>query len=76
MKIEIFGSNWCEPCRNAKKLLEKLGKEYTFFDVTDNQEHYELFTEKFNGKRPATIPQIFINEEHIGGYDNLKEYFK
>jgi alkyl hydroperoxide reductase subunit F len=51
-------------------MLKSLGLEYTDYDITDNENLYQEMVER-SGKK--TIPQIFINDQKIGGYDNLIE---
>ena len=69
-KIEIYTKVWCPYCRRAKAMLKSLGLDYTDYDITDNEELQQEMLER-SGKK--SIPQIFINEEKIGGYDNLIE---
>lgn len=69
-KIEIYTKSWCPYCRRAKAMLKSLGLDYKDYDITDNEELQQEM-EKRSGKK--TIPQIFINDEKIGGYDNLIE---
>lgn len=72
MKVEIFGSDWCVPCRNAKKLCEEKQLEYTFNDISSNGEALEEIKRRL-GKSPATIPQIFIDGNHIGGFNEFQQ---
>ena len=66
--IEIYGKPNCPFCDKAKSLCEqkKLEYEYKQLDVDFTRE--ELF-EQFPGAR--TFPQIRVDGENIGGYDNL-----
>jgi len=67
-KIEIYTSPWCGYCARAKGLLEKKGAAYTEMDVIeDNDKRAEM---RARSKR-TTVPQIFINGQHIGGSDEL-----
>lgn len=72
MKIEVFGATWCKPCRDTKKLLEEKGLEFTFLDVdeTTNQQEFHNRTGSFL----QTIPQVFIDNKHIGGREELIKY--
>jgi glutaredoxin 3 len=67
-KIEIYTTKNCSFCKKAKLLLEK----YEVFSEIDVEDEYkrELMTKRSNGLR--TVPQVFINDEHIGGYEQLK----
>ncbi|MFW6264947.1 MAG: FAD-dependent oxidoreductase [Bacillota bacterium] len=69
-KIEIYTKDWCPYCRRTKAMLKSLGLEYKDFDVTDDDEMYEKMVER---SEEETVPQIFINNEHLGGYEELIE---
>jgi glutaredoxin 3 len=67
-KIEIYTSPWCGYCARAKGLLEKKGATYTEMDVMeDDAKRAEMRARS----RRTTVPQIFINGQHIGGSDEL-----
>ena len=68
-KVEIYTKNWCGYCRAAKHLLEKLGLEYQEIDVTYDQERYGEMLKRAEGR--STVPQIFVDDEGIGGYTDL-----
>ena len=69
-KIEIYTTPWCGYCARAKGLLEKKGATYTEMDVIeDDAKRAEM---RVRSKR-TTVPQIFINGEHIGGSDELAD---
>jgi len=68
-EVEIFTGPRCGYCHAAKALLGQLGLTYTERDVSDPVVRDE-FRERL--PRAKTIPQIFIDGEHIGGYDDLK----
>tara|TARA_B100001094_G_C17864417_1_gene639003 strand:- start:185 stop:442 length:258 start_codon:yes stop_codon:yes gene_type:complete len=67
-KIEIYTTKNCSFCKKAKLLLDKY-QVYLEIDVEDEDKR-KLMTKRSNGLR--TVPQIFINNNHIGGYDQLK----
>lgn len=69
MKIEIYSSRSCPFCHRAKELLNAKGVSYTEFFVDDNPELAAESVRRSNGRR--TVPQIFIESDHIGGYDDL-----
>ena len=71
MLYEIYGTDSCRFCIKSKEILERYHKEYTFIDVTKNDNVFAAFSKKFpNVKR---IPQIVLGEEHIGGYRELEK---
>ena len=69
MAIVIYTSEHCPYCIRAKQLLEAKKTRYQLIDVTNDQAQRQLLVEKSNGLR--TVPQIFIDDKHIGGYDDL-----
>lgn len=68
-EIVIYTTNYCPYCVKAKQLLIKKGVEFEEFDLTDNDEARIALVEKSGGRK--TVPQIFINDQHIGGCDDL-----
>ena len=68
-KIEIYTSRLCGFCARAKFLLAQKGLEYEEIDVDDSPGQKELMVERAKGAQ--TVPQIFINDVHIGGCDDL-----
>jgi len=66
--IEIFGKTMCPFCDKAKALCEAGGYEYTYKQLDVDFTREELF-EQFPGAR--TFPQIRVDGEAIGGYDEL-----
>ena len=73
MTITVYSKPACVYCEKAKALLTRLGYEYTEKVVTKDISLPELFEEL--GKQVRTIPQITMNGKHIGGYNELTEYF-
>lgn len=67
-KIEIYTTQWCPYCVRAKALLDQKGASYEEIDATDAQVRGAMVT-RAGGRR--TVPQIFINDQHIGGCDDL-----
>jgi glutaredoxin 3 len=67
-KIEIYTTMWCGYCARAKSLLEKKGAAYQENDVMEDAAKRAEMRER---SRRTTVPQIFINGQHIGGSDEL-----
>lgn len=67
-KIEIYTTPTCPYCHAAKSLLADKGVDYTEITVLD-PELREKMTERAHGRR--TVPQIFIDDAHVGGYDDM-----
>ena len=69
MAIEIYTSPTCGFCHAAKSLLNRKDVAFTEFDVTRDPVLRAEMIQRANGGR--TVPQIFINDQHIGGCDDL-----
>lgn len=67
--IEIYSTKTCPYCVRAKQLLDRKGAEYVVYDVTGDQDARDKMTERAGGSH--TVPQIFINDVHYGGCDDL-----
>lgn len=68
-KIEIYTKSYCPYCVKAKELLKKKG--FTFEEISIEHDH-ELamqVIERSGGRK--TVPQIFIDNVHVGGCDDL-----
>jgi glutaredoxin 3 len=67
-KIEIYTTPWCGYCARAKALLERKGAPYEETDVMEDSVKRSEMRER---SRRTTVPQIFINGQHVGGSDEL-----
>ncbi len=67
--IIVYSSNFCHYCVQAKKLLDKLNLNYNEINIQNFPEKRDEMLLKSNGKR--TVPQIFVNDHHVGGFDEL-----
>jgi glutaredoxin 3 len=67
-KIEIYTSPFCGYCARAKALLDSKGAAYDEMDVMMDDSKR---TEMRERSRRTTVPQIFINGQHVGGSDEL-----
>ena len=68
-KVEIYSHDRCGYCKRAKALLEELGVEYVEYNIYEDADAMNVMRE--GGYR--TVPQIFIDDVHIGGHDDLVE---
>lgn len=68
LNIVIYSSAYCPFCLKAKELLDSKGVTYTEITVDGHPEKREEMIAK-SARR--TVPQIFINSQHIGGCDDL-----
>ena len=72
-KVEIYTKSNCSYCEMAKQYFDSKNIEYSLYDV----ENVQTFNELLNRNPSArTMPQIFINDQLIGGYTDLIEWLK
>ena len=67
-EIKIYSTPVSPYCDRAKRLLDDKGQSYNVIDVSDPAERMKMI-EIAGGMR--TVPQIFIGETHVGGFDDL-----
>ena len=67
-KVEIFSGPQCNYCSQAKALLDEVGIKYIELDISNEQCRNELVRRL---PRSRSVPQIFVNGEHIGGFEDL-----
>ena len=68
-KVVVYSTPYCPYCLMAKHLLSKKGVAYEDIDVSGNWELRDELVAKSGGR--MTVPQIWIGETHVGGYDQL-----
>jgi len=73
-KITIYTGPVCNYCNAAKKLLKRNSLEFNEIDISSGPEILNEMISRTSGKR--TIPQIFFDNEHIGGYVEIRELEK
>ncbi|MBE9171015.1 glutaredoxin 3 [Pleurocapsales cyanobacterium LEGE 06147] len=69
--VEIYTWQTCPFCIRAKMLLWWKGIKFTEYKIDGDETARQKMAERANGRR--TVPQIFINNEHVGGCDDLYE---
>ena len=69
-KITIYTGPLCNYCEAAKRLLTRNNANYNEIDISKVVGAMDEMIKKSNGKR--TIPQIFFDSQHIGGYDEVR----
>lgn len=68
--VEIYTWSTCPFCRRAKKLLDQKGVKYTEYVLDGDEAARDAMVARgTNGRR--SVPQVFINNQHIGGNDDL-----
>ena len=68
-RIEIYTKAFCPYCTRAKQLLSSKGVDYEEYDITMGGPQRAEMIQRANGR--TTVPQIFIDDRHIGGSDDL-----
>ncbi len=69
-KVEVYTTSFCPFCTRAKSLLKSKGVQFIEIDVTEDAELRQKMVELSGGRR--TVPEIFIIDKIVGGYDELK----
>ncbi len=67
--VKVYTSDWCGFCTAAKQLLKTRGIAFEEVDTSGNDE-LRAWLRQTTGRR--TVPQIFIGERAIGGYEELR----
>lgn len=68
-KVEIYTWSRCPFCIRAKALLKEKGVEFTEYCIDGDEEARTIMAVRASGGR--SLPQIFINDRHIGGCDDI-----
>lgn len=68
-EVEMYSTMWCPYCSRARALLREKGVDFVDIDVAEEPGRRAEMIERAGGGR--TVPQIFIDGEHIGGCDEL-----
>lgn len=68
-KITIYTANLCPYCTMAKRLFDKKGAAYSEINVDSKP---GLRQEMMEQTRRRTVPQIYIGDKHVGGFDDLR----
>ncbi len=69
-KVQVYTTTYCPFCTRAKILLKNKGVAFEEIDVTEDDELRQKMVELSGGRR--TVPEIFINDKIVGGYDELR----
>ena len=68
-KVEVYTWRSCPFCITAKQLLKNKGIEFTEYSIDGDESARKQMAQRANGQR--SVPQIFINDQHIGGCDDM-----
>lgn len=74
MKIEIYGKENCSYCGLAKQHFAKHNLAYTYYDVTTEGVKDALQGRMPEGVALRQVPQIFVDDAHIGGYIDMTQW--
>ena len=69
-KIEIYTKNACIFCDRAKEVFKSKNLKFSEYNIFTNPEYLDELLKRSNGLKK--MPQIFINNQHIGGFDKLQ----
>lgn len=69
--VEIYTMSYCPYCIAAKRLLKKLGWQFNEIEITGKPKVKTTMVQRTQRK---TVPQIFVNDQHIGGFDDFSAY--
>lgn len=68
-EVVMYSTAWCGYCYRARKLLERKGVAVQEVKIDEDPREREIMLARSGGRR--TVPQIFIGERYVGGYDEL-----
>jgi len=69
-KVVVYSTNVCPYCVRAKSLLRRKGVKFEELNINQDR---DLMTEMMERSQRRTVPQIFIDDFHVGGYDDMAE---
>jgi len=69
----VYHKDYCPYCHGARQLLDRLGWDYDAIDVSSD---VGAFTEMVARSGRRTVPQIFMGDKHIGGFDDLQHFIE
>jgi glutaredoxin 3 len=67
--IVMYSTGWCPYCDRARGLLQRKGVEFSEIKVDEDPAQRDTMLNRSGGRR--TVPQIFVGERHVGGFDDL-----
>jgi glutaredoxin 3 len=68
-EVLMYSTSWCGFCERARRLLTHKGVEFREIRLDETPEERETMMQRSGGRR--SVPQIFIGDRHVGGYDEL-----
>jgi glutaredoxin 3 len=67
--VVMYSTGWCPYCERARSLLERKGVRFREIKVDEDPAERQAMLARSGGRR--TVPQIFIGDRHVGGFDEL-----
>jgi glutaredoxin 3 len=67
--ITMYSTGWCPYCERARALFNRKAVTFTEIKIDDHPAERDIMLTRSRGAR--TVPQIFIGERHVGGFDDL-----
>ena len=68
-EIIMYSTGWCPYCDRARALLERKGLPFREIKVDADPTERDVMLARSGGRR--TVPQIFVGDHHVGGFDEL-----
>lgn len=69
--IKIYGTTGCPACKQAVQLCEMKGREYLYIDMMEEPNMMDALVSHIGPFR--SVPQILVDEKHVGGFEDLKD---
>jgi len=67
--IVMYSTGWCPYCVRARALLERKGLSFREIKIDEDPAERDAMLARSGGRR--TVPQIFVGDHHVGGFDDL-----
>jgi glutaredoxin 3 len=68
-EVTMYSTGWCPYCDRARGLLQRKGVAVTEIKIDEDAAQRDAMLKRSGGRR--TVPQIFIGDRHVGGFDDL-----
>jgi glutaredoxin 3 len=68
-QVTMYSTGWCPYCDRARNLLKNKGVFFSEVKVDEDPAQRDEMLKRSGGRR--TVPQIFVGDHHVGGFDDL-----
>ena len=68
-QVVMYSTGWCPYCDRARSLLARKGVSVQEIKIDEDPAQRDAMLQRSGGRR--TVPQIFVGERHVGGFDDL-----